>query len=220
MGYRHELASASKAKKHHWHSRSSRLLLRIQDKGTPPIQRPLQSPSDLYPSIKPLHLLSDLYISYQTSSHSISSLLPEHTSPPPPHSSHPALSPPVLTPSLLQKLGPSKESTRIPPTPHDTALLKLKKAWEVAFAPAKSIPMNAIMMYMSGNSLQIFSIMMVMMLFKNPIMGLMATNSAFSRFESEGTRGKILGCKVVYVGLQLCLLGLGVWKVDQMGLLP
>jgi len=122
--------------------------------------------------------------------------------------------------SKTKKLGPSKESTRIPPTPHDTALLKLKKAWEVAFAPAKSIPMNAIMMYMSGNSLQIFSIMMVMMLFKNPIMGLMATNSAFSRFESEGTRGKILGCKVVYVGLQLCLLGLGVWKVDQMGLLP
>lgn len=39
--------------------------------------------------------------------------------------------------------------------------LKLKKAWEVALAPAKQIPMQAIMMYMSGNSLQIFSIFMV-----------------------------------------------------------
>jgi ER membrane protein complex subunit 4 len=62
--------------------------------------------------------------------------------------------------------------------------------------------------------------MMVFMLFKNPINGLMATNSAFSRFESEGTRGKILGCKLVYVVLQLVLLGLGVWKVNGMGLLP
>ncbi len=80
--------------------------------------------------------------------------------------------------------------------------------------------MNAIMMYMSGNSLQIFSIMMVFMLFKNPISGLLATNSAFSRFESEGISGKILGCKIVYVALQFVLLGLGVWKVDGMGLLP
>ena len=39
--------------------------------------------------------------------------------------------------------------------------LKLKKAWEVALAPAKQIPMQAIMMYMSGNTLQIFSIFMV-----------------------------------------------------------
>ena len=42
--------------------------------------------------------------------------------------------------------------------------LKLKKAWEIALAPAKQLPMQAIMMYMSGNSLQIFSIMMVYML--------------------------------------------------------
>ncbi|KAF4943920.1 hypothetical protein F66182_18700, partial [Fusarium sp. NRRL 66182] len=44
--------------------------------------------------------------------------------------------------------------------PIETDTLKLKKAWEVALAPSKQIPMNAIMMYMSGNSLQIFSIMM------------------------------------------------------------
>jgi ER membrane protein complex subunit 4 len=45
----------------------------------------------------------------------------------------------------------------------DTETLKLKKAWEVALAPAKQLPMQAIMAYMSGNSLQIFSIMMVWM---------------------------------------------------------
>lgn len=99
-------------------------------------------------------------------------------------------------------------------------VLKLKKAWEVALAPVKQLPMTAIMMYMSGNSLQIFSIMMVVMAFKNPVMGLMATQQAFERFETEGTRDKLLMVKAVYVAMQILALALGVWKVNQMGLLP
>jgi hypothetical protein len=80
--------------------------------------------------------------------------------------------------------------------------------------------MNAIMMYMSGNSLQIFSIMMVFMLFKAPIQGLINTNTVFAKFDTESTRAKLLGVKAVYVLMQLLLLALGVWKVNAMGLLP
>jgi hypothetical protein len=80
--------------------------------------------------------------------------------------------------------------------------------------------MTGFMMYMSGNGLQIFSIMMVVMAFKNPIVGLMATNSAFTRFETEGNKPKILRVKATYVAMQLIALALGVWKVNQMGLLP
>lgn len=80
--------------------------------------------------------------------------------------------------------------------------------------------MTAIMMYMSGNSLQIFSIMMVAMAFKNPVMGLVATNQSFERFESEGTKSKLLQVKAVYVAMQVLALALGVWKVNGMGLLP
>ncbi|EQL35457.1 hypothetical protein BDFG_02938 [Blastomyces dermatitidis ATCC 26199] len=101
----------------------------------------------------------------------------------------------------------------------ETDALKLKKAWELALAPTKQLPMNAIMMYMSGNSLQIFSIMMVFMLFKGPIQGLLNTNSAFVKFETESTRGQMLGVKAVYVLMQCVLLALGVWKVNAMGLL-
>ncbi|KAI1908390.1 hypothetical protein LOZ53_006119 [Ophidiomyces ophidiicola] len=102
----------------------------------------------------------------------------------------------------------------------ETDALKLKKAWEIAFAPAKQIPMNAIMMYMSGNSLQIFSIMMVFMLFKGPIQGLVATNSTFVKFETEGIKTQLIGVKIVYILMQFLLLALGVWKVNGMGLLP
>ena len=98
--------------------------------------------------------------------------------------------------------------------------LKLKKAWEVALGPIKQLPMTGIMMYMSGNSLQIFSIMMVWMAFKNPIMGIFATNQAFERFETDGNRAKMLQVKLAYVLMQLLALALGIWKVDKMGLLP
>lgn len=98
--------------------------------------------------------------------------------------------------------------------------MKLKKAWEIALAPVKSLPMTVIMMYMSGNSLQIFSIMMVFMAFKNPIAGLLATNQAFERFQSESNAAQILQTKLVYVAMQLVALGVGIWKINSMGLLP
>lgn len=98
--------------------------------------------------------------------------------------------------------------------------LKLKKAWEVALAPAKSLPMTAFMMYMTGNSLQIFSIMMVVMAFKTPLMGLMSTNTAFERFESDSNKASMLQVKLAYVGMQVLALALGLYKINAMGLLP
>ena len=98
--------------------------------------------------------------------------------------------------------------------------LKVKKAWEVAIAPAKQLPMNAIGMWMTGNSLQIFSIFMVFTLFKSPFAALMNLNSTFSRFESEGTKSQLWLVKLVFVLTNLLAVALGVYKVNKMGLLP
>jgi fatty acid desaturase len=98
--------------------------------------------------------------------------------------------------------------------------LKLKKAWEVAIAPAKQLPMSAFGMYMSGNSLQIFSIMMVFMLFKGPITAIFNIQNVFARFESEGTRDRLIMVKLAYVACNFLALALGIWKVNGMGLLP
>ncbi|KAI9774642.1 MAG: hypothetical protein M1840_002891 [Geoglossum simile] len=114
----------------------------------------------------------------------------------------------------------SKAPSHPPATTDETDTLKLKKAWEVAIAPAKQLPVNAIMMYMSGNSLQVFSVMMVFMLFKTPIQALIGLPDAFSRFETDGTRGRLWVVKLVYVLIQLVALGFGIWKVNGMGLLP
>ncbi|PHH65300.1 hypothetical protein CDD81_2712 [Ophiocordyceps australis] len=119
-----------------------------------------------------------------------------------------------------KKDGKSQPQSRRGPTADEMETLKLKKAWEVALAPVKSLPMTAIMMYMSGNSLQIFSIMMVFMAFKNPLVGLLNTNQAFERFQTDSNNAKLFQTKLVYVAMQMVALAVGVWKINAMGLLP
>ncbi|KAF4972655.1 hypothetical protein FSARC_804 [Fusarium sarcochroum] len=128
--------------------------------------------------------------------------------------------PPGYSSGTAKNKDAAKVQPRKPPTAAEMDTLKLKKAWEVALAPVKGLPMTAIMMYMSGNSLQIFSIMMVFMAFKNPLMGLMNTNQAFERFQSETLSSQLLQVKFVYVVCQLVALGVGIWKINAMGLLP
>lgn len=53
--------------------------------------------------------------------------------------------PPGYTASLTRKeRALSSKNARKPPTSEEMDTLKMKKAWEVAIAPAKQLPMNAI----------------------------------------------------------------------------
>ncbi|KAK0302902.1 hypothetical protein LTR01_008457 [Friedmanniomyces endolithicus] len=124
--------------------------------------------------------------------------------------------------SKQQKSSNSKAiaQPRKQPTASEMDTLKIKKAWELALAPAKQLPMNAIGMYMTGNSLQIFSIMMVFMLFKAPIQAILKIQNTFQRLETDTNRQQMLVVKAAFVGCNLLALALGLWKVNGMGLLP
>src|SRR5436190_11623713 len=95
----------------------------------------------------------------------------------------------------------------VPPTQAETDDLKIKKAWEIALAPAKSLPMNAFMMYMSGNTLQIFSIMLTWMLFMNPIKAISNLGNTFAKFDGETTRSRLLVVKLAFLALQILTIG-------------
>ena len=148
------------------------------------------------------------------------------TSTPPPRPKPGTFSdPPGYTSSNALQAGRSKSSKnavtpRKPPSNEEMDTLKLKKAWEMALAPAKQLPMNAIGMYMTGNSLQIFSIMMVFMLFKGPIQALFNIQNTFGRLETDGNKGNMVLVKAAFVGCNFLALALGIWKVNGMGLLP
>jgi hypothetical protein len=130
-------------------------------------------------------------------------LLRLHSPPPKPTSKllpdPPGYAPPSSKTKVSSKQSQTTTAIRKAPTPEEMDALKLKKAWELALGPAKQLPMNAIGMYMTGNSLQIFSIMMVFMLFKTPVTAIIGLNTAFARFESGGNRDKILLAKIAYV---------------------
>lgn len=107
------------------------------------------------------------------------------------------------------------------PTQAELDKLKIKKAWEVATGPAKSIPMNLIMSYMTGNSLQMIPIMMTLMLFWNPLKAIFSeTGPAFRDLANERNSTEIILPKIVFVLCQLANMAVGVWKLYKMGLVP
>ncbi|XP_054164516.1 ER membrane protein complex subunit 4-like [Oppia nitens] len=94
--------------------------------------------------------------------------------------------------------------------------LIVKKSWDIALAPMKQIPMNLFIMYMSGNSISIFPIMMVGMLFLRPIKALIQINTTFKMIEGHQA---ILQKLIYLIGNLLCV-ALALYKCQSMGLLP
>ena len=63
--------------------------------------------------------------------------------------------------------------------------MKEKRAWDLSISPAKSLPMQAFMLYMSGGGVQIFSMGIVFMLLLSPFKNLAAINNGVSLHSSN-----------------------------------
>ncbi|KAJ3654823.1 hypothetical protein Zmor_013982 [Zophobas morio] len=98
----------------------------------------------------------------------------------------------------------------------DVSRLITKKSWDLALAPLKQVPMNLFIMYMAGNSISIFPIMMVGMLLMRPIQAIWATKSTFKMVENTSAVGQIF----VYLLGNFINIGLALYKCQSMGLLP
>ncbi|XP_022649133.1 ER membrane protein complex subunit 4-like [Varroa jacobsoni] len=94
--------------------------------------------------------------------------------------------------------------------------LIVKRSWDIALGPLKQIPMNLFIMYMAGDSISIFPLMMVGMLFLRPIKALIAVNATFAMI--TGTQAILQ--KLVYVIGNLATVALALYKCSSMGLLP
>ena len=98
----------------------------------------------------------------------------------------------------------------------DTQKLIDKRSWDIAIGPLKQIPMNFFIMWMAGNSISIFPIMMVGMMFFRPIQALISIQATFSSIEGSSVYLQ----KAVYILGNIVCLGLAVYKCQVMGLLP
>ena len=94
-----------------------------------------------------------------------------------------------------------------------------KQIMEIAFSPLKGLFTTAFMLWMSGSSIQIFSIMVTGMALINPIKAIISTNSTFTVFEKEKEIDLKLA-KLMFISFQILSLLVGVYKTYTMGLLP
>ncbi|KAK9682903.1 hypothetical protein RND81_10G105500 [Saponaria officinalis] len=93
-----------------------------------------------------------------------------------------------------------------------------QKAWEVAQAPFKNLMMMGFMMWMAGSTVHLFSIGITFSALWQPISALQGVGKVFEPYKDS--KVDLLGPKLVYLALNLVGLGLGVWKLNTLGLLP
>lgn len=97
---------------------------------------------------------------------------------------------------------------------------KEQEAYRLAMSPGGGLLSTAFMLWMSGSTLQIFSIMMISMAFLNPIRAIGGIESTFSRFEAGEVKLNLRLPKLIFLGFQLLSLCLALYKASTLGLLP
>ncbi|CAM8913238.1 unnamed protein product [Rhodiola kirilowii] len=95
---------------------------------------------------------------------------------------------------------------------------KSQKAWEIAQAPFKNLLMMGFMMWMAGNTVHLFSIGITFSSLWQPLSALQGVGKVFEPFKDN--RVDLLGPKLLFIALNLAAMGMGVWKLNTLGLLP
>ena len=102
--------------------------------------------------------------------------------------------------------------------------LKVKKANDMAWAPAKNFMPTALMLWMSGNGVHIFSIMITFYAVYNPIKSALNVANMFSPLHdpamSQEQKLQLLASKLLFVALNLLSMIGALYKMSLMGLLP
>lgn len=96
--------------------------------------------------------------------------------------------------------------------------LKQKQAMTMATAPGSNLLMTGFMLWMSGNTINLFSMMFTGMALFNPLKAIFTVNSTFEKL-NDGQVDLLLP-KLIYCALQLLALGIALYKCGTMGLLP
>mmetsp|Transcript_6795 Transcript_6795/g.9991 ORF Transcript_6795/g.9991 Transcript_6795/m.9991 type:complete len:188 (-) Transcript_6795:536-1099(-) len=97
---------------------------------------------------------------------------------------------------------------------------KKARAMSVATSPGKQILMNGFMMYMSGKTLNIFSISVTSMALMNPLKSIFTMGNTFRQFEDPDGKVDLQMAKLIFLAMNLVWFGVGLYKMGTMRLLP
>ena len=92
------------------------------------------------------------------------------------------------------------------------------KAWAVAKSPSGQIMQSMMMFYMSGSTVSIFSIMITMQFFTNPLKAIASVNATFTPYEHKDIN--LLLPKLAFIAVNLALMAMAVYKFSMLGIIP
>ena len=92
------------------------------------------------------------------------------------------------------------------------------KAWALAKSPAGSLMQTMFMFWISGSSVSIFTIMITMQFMTSPIFAISGVNQQFAQFEHKDIN--LMLPKLAFIGLNLVLFGMAVYKFTVIGVIP
>jgi len=125
--------------------------------------------------------------------------------------------PAIVGQSRLQKAARKSANPSSAPTQNTAAVVarRKQKAMAIAMKPGSQVAMNAVMMYMSGSNLNIFSINTVSSAILTPITSLFSIERTFAKLDVDTQTAK-----AVYIAINLVWLAVGLYKMSAMRLLP
>ncbi len=98
---------------------------------------------------------------------------------------------------------------------------KVKKMNSIQFSPVSSLPMNMFMLWMAGNDIHMFSIMITGNAIYSPIGQMLKVNEVFAPFNGDDeVKEELWRVKLVYVAMCFVSLFVGLAKLHFMWLLP
>ena len=116
---------------------------------------------------------------------------------------------------------PESDVVKVEREKQDQHNRKVRRIQDIQLGPVKSLPMMMFMMWMTGNDIHIFSIMMTGMAIYQPIQSLGQVGAIFKMFADDpALKGDVLRGKLIYAACCLAALCVGLAKLHWMGLLP
>ena len=92
------------------------------------------------------------------------------------------------------------------------------KAWAVAKSPSGQFMQVIMMSYMSGSTVSIFSLMITIQFFTNPLKAIAGVNGTFTPFEHKDVN--LMLPKLAFIGINLALMAMAVYKFSSLGVIP
>ncbi|GAX82023.1 hypothetical protein CEUSTIGMA_g9451.t1 [Chlamydomonas eustigma] len=135
-----------------------------------------------------------------------------------------------ITPGNVKSLDPpgfdvnlSKDLSIVPTTDKKKDVGMLQRKQQALYARAtshvKNVGFMCFMAWMSGNGIQIFSILMTFNLLSAPISAILGSGKMFPK-EEDWPQLDVLMPRLLFCAIQLGQLLFGLYKLDGMGLLP